>query len=172
MYVLFAFYPILAYKVKERPGSCCTTRKQTGVGMPQLSVILECADAAHGLGGLLISDGGIQVPGDFAKAFGAGADFVMAGGIFSGTKESSGDIIEINGEKYKQFYGMSSKEAMDKYAGGVAQYRSSEGKCVKIKYKGGVINIINDFLGGLRSACSYVGAKIKNIKINYILILP
>ena len=141
------------------PGSCCTTRKQTGVGMPQLSVILECADAAHGLGGLLISDGGIQVPGDFAKAFGAGADFVMAGGIFSGTEESAGDIIEINGEKYKQFYGMSSKEAMDKYSGGVAQYRSSEGKCVKIKYKGGVINIINDFLGGLRSACSYVGAK-------------
>ncbi len=140
------------------PGSCCTTRKQTGVGMPQLSVILECADAAHGIGGLMISDGGIQVPGDFAKAFGAGADFVMAGGIFSGTDESTGDLIEKDGHKYKQFYGMSSKEAMKKYAGGVAEYRSSEGKCVEVKYKGKVENVILDFLGGIRSACSYVNA--------------
>ena len=147
-------------KVGIGSGAVCNTRKQTGVGMPQLSAVLECADAAHGLGGLVISDGGIQVPGDFAKAFGAGADFVMAGGIFSGTYECSGDIIQEDGKKFKIFYGMSSKEAMEKYSGGIRlnSYRSSEGKCVKVPLKGPVEDVISDFLGGIRSACSYVGA--------------
>ena len=153
-------------KIGIGSGAVCTTRKQTGIGMPQLSAVLECADAAHGLGGLIVSDGGIQVPGDFAKAFGGGADFVMAGGMFSGTDECNGDIIEENGKKYKIFYGMSSKEAMAKYSGGIQShsYRSSEGKCVKVPYKGSVNNIIMDFNGGLRSACSYVGAaKLKEL---------
>lgn len=140
------------------PGSACTTRKQTGVGYPQLSCILECADAAHGIGGLIISDGGCTVPGDFSKAFGAGADFIMAGGYFSGHDESGGDIINENGKQYKTFYGMSSDTAMKKYSGGVANYRSSEGKTVKIQYKGPVKNTILDLLGGIRSTLTYVGA--------------
>jgi len=146
-------------KVGIGPGSVCTTRKQTGVGFPQLSAVLECADAAHGLGGLIISDGGCTIPGDFSKAFGAGADFVMSGGYFSGHEESGGDLIEEDGKKYKTFYGMSSDTAMGKYAGGVAQYRSSEGKTVKIPYKGPIENTIFDLLGGIRSTLTYVGAK-------------
>jgi GMP reductase len=146
-------------KVGIGPGSACTTRKQTGIGYPQLSCVMECADAAHGIGGLIISDGGCTVPGDFSKAFGGGADFVMAGGYFAGHTESGGDLIEENGKQFKEFYGMSSDTAMNKYAGGVANYRSSEGKTVKILYKGDVINTINDLLGGIRSTLTYVGAK-------------
>ena len=146
-------------KVGIGPGSVCTTRKQTGIGYPQLSCILECADAAHGLGGLIMSDGGCTVPGDFSKAFGAGADFIMSGGYFSGHIESSGDIIEENGKKYKLFYGMSSDTAMNKYAGGVSNYRSSEGKTVKIPLKGSVNDTLLDLLGGIRSTLTYVGAR-------------
>jgi len=146
------------------PGSVCTTRKQTGVGYPQLSCIIECADAAHGLGGHIISDGGCVQPGDFSKAFGAGADFVMSGGIFSGHIESEGELITENGQQFKLFYGMSSDTAMGKYAGGVANYRSSEGKTVKIPFKGSVINTIQDLLGGIRSTLTYVGAsKLKEL---------
>ena len=146
-------------KVGIGPGSVCTTRKQTGVGYPQLSAVMECADAAHGLGGLIISDGGCTVPGDFSKAFGGGADFVMSGGFFSGHTESGGELVEEDGKQYKLFYGMSSDTAMKKYAGGVANYRSSEGKTVKIPYKGPVENTIMDLLGGIRSTLTYVGAK-------------
>jgi len=146
-------------KVGIGPGSVCTTRVKTGVGYPQLSSIIECADAAHGLGGQIISDGGCTVPGDVAKAFGGGADFVMLGGMFAGHKESGGELIEENGKEFKLFYGMSSETAMDKHSGGVAEYRASEGKTVKIKYKGNVINTIKDLLGGLRSTCTYVGAR-------------
>ena len=146
-------------KVGIGPGSVCTTRKQTGVGYPQLSAVMECADAAHGLGGLIISDGGCTVPGDFSKAFGGGADFVMSGGFFSGHTESGGELVEEEGKQYKLFYGMSSDTAMKKYAGGVANYRSSEGKTVKIPYKGPVENTIMDLLGGIRSTLTYVGAK-------------
>ena len=146
-------------KIGIGPGSVCTTRKQTGVGYPQLSAVLECADAAHGLGGLIISDGGCTIPGDFSKAFGAGADFVMSGGYFSGHTESGGELIEENGTQYKTFYGMSSDTAMKKYVGGVANYRSSEGKTVKIPYKGPIENTIVDLLGGIRSTLTYVGAK-------------
>jgi GMP reductase len=145
-------------KVGIGPGSVCTTRVKTGVGYPQLSAIIECADAAHGLGGQIISDGGCKTPGDVAKAFGAGADFVMLGGMLAGHTESGGDIVEIDGEKFKQFYGMSSTTAMEKHAGGVAEYRASEGKTVQVPFRGNVAVTLKDILGGLRSACTYVGA--------------
>lgn len=145
-------------KVGIGPGSVCTTRVKTGVGYPQLSAIIECADAAHGLGGHIISDGGCSTPGDVAKAFGAGADFVMLGGMLAGHTESGGELIEIKGEKYKQFYGMSSTTAMDKHVGGVAEYRASEGKTVQVPFRGTVKDTLKDILGGLRSACTYVGA--------------
>lgn len=145
-------------KVGIGPGSVCTTRVKTGVGYPQLSAIIECADAAHGLGGHIISDGGCTTPGDVAKAFGAGADFVMLGGMLAGHTESGGELIEVKGEKFKQFYGMSSKTAMDKHAGGVAEYRASEGKTVQVPFKGDVIYTVLDILGGIRSTCTYVGA--------------
>jgi GMP reductase len=145
-------------KVGIGPGSVCTTRKQTGVGYPQLSAVMECADAAHGLGGRVVSDGGCTCPGDIAKAFGAGADFVMCGGMLAGHDECAGELIEDAGKKFKLFYGMSSDTAMNKHAGGVAEYRSSEGKTVKVPYRGPVDETIRDLLGGLRSACTYVGA--------------
>jgi GMP reductase len=145
-------------KVGIGPGSVCTTRVKTGVGYPQLSAIIECADAAHGLGGQIISDGGCMTPGDVAKAFGAGADFVMLGGMLAGHTESGGELIEINGEKFKQFYGMSSTTAMEKHVGGVAEYRASEGKTVQVPFRGDVEVTLKDILGGLRSACTYVGA--------------
>jgi GMP reductase len=140
-------------------GSVCTTRLQTGVGMPQLSSVLECADAAHGCGGHIISDGGITCPGDASKAFGGGADFVMLGSLLAGHDESGGEIVEENDKKYKIFYGMSSDTAMNKHYGGVSKYRSSEGKTVKVTYKGPVQNTIDDLLGGIRSTCTYVNAK-------------
>lgn len=145
-------------KVGIGPGSVCTTRVKTGVGYPQLSAIIECADAAHGLGGQIISDGGCTTPGDIAKAFGAGADFVMLGGMLAGHDESGGKLIERNGEKLKQFYGMSSATAMEIHAGGVADYRASEGKTVEVPYRGAVDVTLKDILGGLRSTCTYVGA--------------
>jgi GMP reductase len=145
-------------------GSVCTTRIKTGVGYPQLSTVIECADAAHGLKGHIVSDGGCINSGDIAKAFGGGADFVMSGGMFSGHDESSGNIIEQNGVKYKEFYGMSSSTAMEKHNKGVSNYKASEGKRVLIKYKGSVENTIYDLLGGLRSTCTYVGAvKLKEL---------
>jgi GMP reductase len=146
-------------KVGIGPGSVCTTRVKTGVGYPQLSAIIECADAAHGLGGQIISDGGCSTPGDIAKAFGAGADFVMLGGMLAGHNESGGEVIERNGEPYRKFYGMSSSTAMDKHVGGVAEYRASEGKTVEVPFRGDVENTLQDILGGLRSTCTYVGAQ-------------
>lgn len=146
-------------KVGIGPGSVCTTRVKTGVGYPQLSAIIECSDAAHGLGGQIISDGGCKVPGDVVKAFGGGADFVMLGGMLAGHEESGGELIEKDGKQYKLFYGMSSETAMTKYAGGVADYRASEGKTTQILYRGKVTDTVQDILGGLRSACTYVGAK-------------
>jgi GMP reductase len=151
-------------KVGIGSGSCCTTRKQTGIGMPQLSAIIECADTAHGLDAHIISDGGLQVVGDFSKAYGAGSDFVMSGSMFAGHTESGGELIEISGQKFKLFYGMSSSTAMNMYSGGVAQYRSSEGKTVKIEYRGDVIHTILNIQGGIRSTMTYIGAKkIKDI---------
>ena len=146
-------------KVGIGPGSVCTTRSMTGVGYPQLSAVIECADAAHGLGGRICADGGCTSPGDIAKAFGGGADFVMLGGMLAGHDECAGDVVEQEGEKFKRFYGMSSRTAMEKYAGGVANYRASEGKEVLVPYRGPVAGTIQDVLGGLRSACTYVGAR-------------
>ena len=142
-------------KVGIGPGSVCTTRKMTGIGYPQLSAVIECADAAHGLDGLICSDGGCVDPGDVAKAFAGGADFVMLGGMLAGHDECGGKIINNKME----FYGMSSKAAQDKHAGGVASYRASEGKKVLIPYKGPVAGTMQEILGGLRSTCTYVGAK-------------
>ena len=147
-------------KVGIGPGSVCTTRKVAGVGYPQLSSISECADAAHGLGGHVISDGGCKFPGDVAKAFGAGSDFVMLGGMFAGHAESGGDLVtDENGQMFKDFYGMSSELAQQRYYGDLAEHRASEGKKVRLKYKGSIDITVQSILGGVRSACSYVGAK-------------
>ncbi len=146
-------------KVGIGPGSVCTTRKKTGVGYPQLSAIIECADAAHGLEGHVCSDGGCTVPGDIAKAFGAGADFVMLGGMLAGHDQSEAEIVEKDGQKCVSFYGMSSDTAMNRHAGGVAEYRASEGKTVHVPWKGDVADSLQDILGGIRSACTYVGAR-------------
>jgi GMP reductase len=170
-------------KVGIGPGSVCTTRIQTGVGYPQLSAVIECADAAHGLGGHIIADGGCTCPGDVAKAFAAGADFVMLGGMLAGHDEGGGEVITkyyqtneyyvdekgnsqfVNGVKqFVQFYGMSSKAANDKHFGGLKEYRSSEGREVLVPYKGDVNGTIQDLLGGIRSTCTYVGAS----KLKYL----
>ena len=151
-------------KVGIGPGSACTTRLKTGVGMPQLSAILECADAAHGVGGHIISDGGITCPGDMAKAFGGGADFVMVGGRFAGHDQNPGDVEEIDGKKYKSFHGMSSDKAQETHYGKMEKYRASEGRVLKIPYKGDLNETVQDYLGGLRSTCTYINAStIKNM---------
>ena len=163
-------------KVGIGPGSVCTTRIKTGVGYPQLSAVIECADAAHGLGGHIIADGGCTCPGDVAKAFGAGADFVMLGGMLAGHDEGGGEVISksfISNEQahgtspgigkriekqFVEFYGMSSTAAQEKH-GGTKDYRASEGRVVSVPYRGAIDTTIRDVLGGLRSTCTYVGAK-------------
>jgi GMP reductase len=146
-------------KVGIGPGSVCTTRKMTGVGYPQLSAIIECADAAHGLGGFICADGGCTSPGDLAKAFGGGADFVMLGGMLAGHDECTSEVVELDGARKVPFYGMSSRAAMGKHSGGVAHYRASEGKEVLLDSRGPVEGTLQDILGGVRSACTYVGAR-------------
>jgi GMP reductase len=146
-------------KVGIGPGSVCTTRLQTGVGYPQLSAVIECADAAHGVGGFIMADGGCCCPGDVSKALGAGADYVMLGGMLAGHDECSGEIITNEAGRFKQFYGMSSDTAMKKHSGGVASYRSSEGKTVNVEYRGPVSETVKSILGGVRSACTYMGAR-------------
>ena len=156
-------------KVGIGPGSVCTTRKMTGVGYPQLSAVIECADAAHGLKGQVCSDGGCTVPGDIAKAYGAGADFVMLGGMLAGHDECEGEIRYegLDGERKPVrmvFYGMSSDTAMEKYAGGVAAYRASEGKTVEVPYRGAVSGTMQEIMGGVRSMMTYIGAtKLKEV---------
>ncbi len=161
-------------KVGIGPGSVCTTRIQTGVGYPQLSAVIECADAAHGLGGHIIADGGCTTPGDVAKAFAAGADFVMLGSMLAGTDQGGGEIITkryqsneldaddkpvITEKRFVQFYGMSSKTANEKHFGGLKEYRSSEGRTVLVPYKGDVAGVVQNILGGVRSTMTYCGAK-------------
>ncbi|MFL2493435.1 MAG: GMP reductase [Candidatus Thalassarchaeum sp.] len=147
-------------KVGIGPGSVCTTRKVAGVGYPQLSAISECADAAHGLLGHVMADGGCSSPGDVAKAFAAGADFVMLGGMLAGHDESGGELIEgKNGKMFKSFYGMSSSKAMESHYGEVAKHRAPEGKEVRVPYRGPLEGTIQSILGGVRSTCSYVGAR-------------
>ena len=167
-------------KVGIGPGSVCTTRIQTGVGYPQLSAVIECADAAHGLGGHIIADGGCTCPGDVAKAFAGGADFVMLGGMLAGHDQGGGDVItkyyettelvyeigkhledrksKVEEKKFVQFYGMSSDAANTKHFGGLKDYRSSEGREVLVPYRGDVAATVQDLLGGLRSTCTYAGA--------------
>ena len=167
-------------KVGIGPGSVCTTRIQTGVGYPQLSAVIECADAAHGLGGHIIADGGCTCPGDVAKAFAAGADFVMLGGMLAGHDQGGGEIVTkyyqtgevireddgdqttwkdwIERKQFVQFYGMSSDAANTKHFGGLKDYRSSEGREVLVPYRGDVAATVQDLLGGLRSTCTYAGA--------------
>jgi GMP reductase len=171
-------------KVGIGPGSVCTTRIQTGVGYPQLSAVIECADAAHGLGGHIIADGGCTCPGDVAKAFAAGADFVMLGGMLAGHDEGGGEVItkyyltnelepiqrmsgidmmrefpKVETKQFVQFYGMSSDAANTKHFGGLKDYRSSEGREVLVPYRGEVARTVQDLLGGIRSTCTYAGAK-------------
>ncbi len=164
-------------KVGIGPGSVCTTRIQTGVGFPQLSAVIECADSAHGLGGHIIADGGCTCPGDVAKAFAAGADFVMLGGMLAGHNEGGGEVVSkyyktgevfkngsdwqdiIEERKFVQFYGMSSLAANEKHFGGLKQYRSSEGREVMVPYRGEINSTVQDLLGGIRSTCTYAGAK-------------
>jgi GMP reductase len=166
-------------KVGIGPGSVCTTRIQTGVGYPQLSAVIECADAAHGLGGHIIADGGCTCPGDVAKAFAGGADFVMLGGMLAGHDEGGGEVITkryitdeidndetsvIEKKQFVQFYGMSSDAANTKHFGGLKDYRSSEGREVLVPYRGEVARTIQDLLGGIRSTCTYAGAmKLKQL---------
>ncbi len=146
-------------KVGIGPGSVCTTRRMTGVGYPQLSAIIECADAAHGNRGHICADGGCRTPGDVAKAFGAGADFVMLGGMLAGSDECDGEWVIAGGEKKSlRFYGMSSREAQEKHLGGVKDYCAAEGKSIEVPYKGPVAEVLQEVAGGLRSACAYVGA--------------
>jgi GMP reductase len=164
-------------KVGIGPGSVCTTRIQTGVGFPQLSAVIECADSAHGLGGHIVADGGCTCPGDLAKAFAAGADFVMLGGMFAGHDEGGGEIVTgyfksgevintdtgledlIEERKFVNFYGMSSRAANEKHFGGLKEYRSSEGREIQVPYRGEIENTIKNLLGGVRSTCTYAGAK-------------
>ena len=150
-------------KIGIGPGSVCTTRRVTGVGYPQLSAIIECADAAHGLKGQVCADGGCTVPGDIAKAYGSGADFVMLGGMLAGHDECDGVIRyeEREGKKVAvgmSFYGMSSETAMQKYSGGVAHYRAAEGKSVETPYRGEVAGTMSEIMGGVRSMMTYIGA--------------
>ena len=167
-------------KIGIGPGSACTTRLKTGVGYPQLSAIIECVHAAHGLKsqekrmGLICADGGCRTPADICKAFSANADFVMLGGMLAGTEECDGEweegtlvkwhqnqppeITNQTVKKYLKFYGMSSKKAQDKHGDGLQQYRSSEGRDIKVPYKGPVKYVIQDILGGIRSCCAYIGA--------------
>ncbi|MGB0791677.1 MAG: GMP reductase, partial [Candidatus Thalassarchaeaceae archaeon] len=141
-------------KVGIGPGSVCTTRKVAGVGYPQLSAIAECADAAHGLGGHVMADGGCNSPGDIAKAFAAGADFVMLGGMFAGHDESGGDLVESDdGRMFKSFHGMSSSTAMERHYGEIAKHRAPEGKAVSVPYRGPLSKTVQSILGGVRSSC-------------------
>lgn len=157
-------------KVGIGPGSVCETRRVTGVGYPQLSAILECADVAHGMRGHICADGGCKDSGDVSKAFAAGADFVMLGGMFAGCDECEGEWEyyqdwdnPFGGQKEKKmelkFYGMSSKEANDKYNGGLSDYKASEGKCITVPYKGFAKDVFQEICGGIRSTCMYVGAE-------------
>lgn len=173
-------------KVGIGNGAQCITRKQTGCGRPQFSAIIECSDAAHQVGGMICADGGITCPGDIGKAFGAGADFIMIGSLFAGTDEAEGDVVTkgiktnevkpdcslndepvffsgntgiIETKKFKQFYGMSSTFAQVKFGNGKPSYRASEGRVTLVPYVGSVDEVIEEFLGGLRSTMTYLGAK-------------
>ena len=186
-------------KIGIGSGAVCTTRKMTGCGVPMVSNILECADIAHSVGGMICADGGITEVGDICKAFCLNSDFVMIGGMFAGTDEAEGEIIEkcfktneytfetidkpysldpiYEYKKYKLYYGMSSTLANNKFAGGMSNYKASEGREVLIPYTGSLDKILQDIRGGIASACTYIGAsKVKDmskcatlIKVNHTI---
>jgi len=153
-------------------GSACLTRRQTGCGVPMVSLILECADIAHSVGGHICADGGIVDVGDICKALCLNADFVMAGGLFAGTDQAQGEIIEkhfetneivagehvIETKRFKRYYGMSSVYANNKFAGGMADYKTSEGRELMIPYTGSIDMVLQDITGGIASCCTYIGA--------------
>ena len=176
-------------KIGIGPGANCTTRKETGCGRPQLSAVIECAEAAHAVDGMICADGGITCVGDINKAYGAGADFVMVGSLVAGSDEADGDVIEkcyrtneyewedanacndlnyvlpdpikpiYENKKFKLAYGMSSKFAQDKHWNGMAKYRTSEGIVTLKPYTGPVQDTIDEYLGGLRSCMTYISAR-------------
>lgn len=145
-------------KVGIGSGNACSTRIKTGVGYPQLSAVIECANAVHGLGGVIISDGGITCPGDMCKAFGANADFVMAGSVFAGHDQGGGKVYVKDEKEWVEFYGMSSKLAQEKHGDGLKEYRASEGRVLSVPYKGDLNLTVRDYLGSIRSFCTYIGA--------------
>jgi GMP reductase len=142
-------------KVGIGPGSVCTTRTMTGVGVPQFSAIVECSDAANGVGGHIMADGGCVYPGDIAKAFGGGAHMVMIGGMLAGHDESEQPVVDDRIE----FYGMSSDRAREVHGKRKDGYRGNEGRLISLPYRGPVNNTLEDIIGGVRSACTYIGAR-------------
>lgn len=151
-------------KIGIGPGSACSTRRMTGVGYPQLSAVIECADAAHGIAndqghGLVIADGGQKYPSCVAKAFCAGADFNMFGSMFSGFDQSAGELVEKDGKKYKEYFGSSSNKALDVFYGKKDAHRASEGRYVLMPYKGDINVFLQDLFGALRSTGTYIGAR-------------
>jgi GMP reductase len=142
-------------KIGIGPGSVCTTRTMTGVGVPQFSAILDCADAANGVDGHIMADGGCVHPGDIAKALGGGAHMVMIGGMLAGHDESETDLVDGK----REFYGMSSDRAREKHGRRKDGYRGNEGRHIDLPDRGPVKNTVEDILGGVRSACTYIGAR-------------
>jgi len=152
-------------KIGIGSGSACLTRRMTGIGYPQVSAVIECSDAAHGLSngnggcGLAIADGGQKNPADLVKAFCAGADFNLCGSLFSGFEESGGKTITKKGKKYKEYFGSSSNKALEEFYGKKEAHRASEGRYVLMPHKGSIHTFIQDLLGGIRSAGTYIGAR-------------
>lgn len=151
-------------KIGIGPGSACTTRKMTGVGYPQLSAVIECADAAHGIAnnqgvGLVIADGGLVNNCDVAKAYGGGADFVLSGQLFSGYEQSGGNTVIKNDKKYKEYFGSSSNKALEEFYGKKDAHRASEGRYCLIPHKGDINIFLQDLFGSLRSTGTYIGAR-------------
>ncbi|MEK7564048.1 MAG: GMP reductase [Patescibacteria group bacterium] len=151
-------------KIGIGPGSACTTRRMTGVGYPQLSAVIECADSAHGISndrgvGRIIADGGQQYPSDVSKAFCGGADFNMCGSLFSGFEQSGGETIIKNGKKFKEYVGSSSNKAMKELYGKKDIHRASEGRYVLMPHKGDINDFIQELLGAMRSTATYIGAR-------------
>ena len=142
-------------KIGIGPGSVCTTRTMTGVGVPQFSAIVDCSDAANGVGGHIMADGGCVYPGDIAKAFGGGAHMVMIGGMLAGHDESEQPVVDGNVE----FYGMSSDRAREVHGKRKDGYRGNEGRLISLPHRGPVAPTLEDIVGGVRSACTYIGAR-------------
>ena len=146
-------------KVGIGSGGVCDTTETTGIGYPQLSAVIECSEEIKNYNGFVVSDGGVKITGDISKAFAAGAGFVMLGSLLAAHKESMAPIIRKDNKNYRELYGMSSAQAMTKHYGGVADYRTSEGKLILVEDRGPVKITLNNILGALRSTCTYIDAK-------------